>query len=94
MEQHPEMVGREYTISSVWASGSRVPSRRIPRGRTLKDNDMVVVQLVEVEGGLYETERCWGFWSSRFRRVQRLELEAWLAQETDFEEPRRGKVDV
>lgn len=63
------IVGQAYTIAAVAAAGQRTDMGRIGSGEPH-------VQLVEF--GHVETPKVWGVLASRFRRVQRRDLSAWL----------------
>lgn len=61
--------GQTYTIAAVAAAGQRTHLGRIGSGEPH-------VQLVEF--GHVETPTVWGVLASRFRKVQRRDLSAWL----------------
>lgn len=87
------VVGQTYTIAAVAAAGQRTDLGRIASGEPH-------VQLVEF--GHVETPTVWGVMASRFRKVQRRDLSAWLetaATDTDhldkpIKTPARPKVDA
>lgn len=81
---HPELLpmspvlrrGDVYTIADVWLGPYGEPT----------------VALVEAKNPNELTGEDEGFYADRFRKVQRknTDISAWLAQPTDYEEPKRA----
>ena len=83
------VVGQTYTIAAVAAAGQRTDLGWIGSGEPH-------VQLVEF--GHVETPTVWGVLASRFRKVQRRDLSAWLetaALDTDrWDKPIRAPAHL